>query len=659
MSRGPGGTGSAHKPDGFREISTTTLPNGWKAMAQEQMNFQAEVSRLLEIVAHSLYSEKGIFLRELISNAADACDRLRHAALTQSDLLGDDSSFRIRLKVDPAASTLTIADNGIGMNRQELIDNLGTIARSGTAAFMQQLENKQEGANLIGQFGVGFYSAFMVADRVEVSTRRAGEAEGWDWSSDGKGAFTIAESAAAPARGTRIVLHLQKGEEEYLDPHRIRQIVATYSDHIAVPVVLESNKEDEPDDTLNAASALWTRPKNEITEEQYREFYHHVGHTFDDPWLRLHFKAEGVMEYTGLLFIPSQKPFDLFHPDRKPGVRLYVKRVFITEDCAELLPPYLRFLRGIVDTEDLPLNVSRELLQNNPRLAKIRQALCKKVLGELKQKAKDAPEEYARFWETFGSVLKEGLYEDGQQRESLLELARFRSTGRDGLVSLADYVADMQAGQDAIYTITGDDPQALARSPQLEGFAAKDVEVLLLSDPVDDFWLSAVPDYQGKPFKSVTRGGADLDKIGGDDDKADAPENKDDAARPGLDALIAFVKLTLKDQVKDVRVSARLTTSPVCLVADEGDLDMHLERLLKQQRQLDRTSRRILEINAGHAMVKALAAQVGKEGAGSLVEDAAWLLLDQARIIEGETLPDAAAFSRRLSALVEKGLLAG
>jgi molecular chaperone HtpG len=524
---------------------------------------------------------------------------------------------------------------------------------------MQQLENKQEGANLIGQFGVGFYSAFMVADRVDVSTRRAGEAEGWHWSSDGKGAFTIEEDQDAPARGARIVLHLKKGEEEYLDPHRIRRIVATYSDHIAVPVVLESSKEDEPDETLNAASALWTRPKSEITEEQYKEFYHHVGHTFDDPWLRLHFKAEGVMEYTGLLFIPSQKPFDLFHPDRKPGVRLYVKRVFITEDCAELLPPYLRFLRGIVDTEDLPLNVSRELLQNNPRLAKIRQALCKKVLGELKQKAKDAPEEYARFWDTFGSVLKEGLYEDGQQRESLLELARFRSTRRDGLVSLADYVADMQEGQEAIYTITGDDPQALARSPQLEGFAAKGVEVLLLSDPVDDFWLSAVPDYQGKPFKSVTRGGADLDKIGGDDEKAGEAEKKDDAAKPGLDALIAFVKLTLKDQVKDVRVSARLTSSPVCLVADEGDLDMHLERLLKQQRQLDRTSRRILEINADHAVVKALAAQVGKEGAGSVVEDAAWLLLDQARIIEGEALPDAAAFSRRLSALVEKGLLAG
>jgi len=627
-------------------------------MAEEQLNFQAEVSRLLDIVAHSLYSEKEIFLRELISNAADACDRLRHAALTQSGLLGEDTSFKIRLKTDPAARTLIIADNGIGMNRQELIDNLGTIARSGTAAFVQQLGNKAEGANLIGQFGVGFYSAFMVAERVEVSTRRAGEAEGWLWTSDGKGAFTVAEDENAPPRGTRIVLHLRKGDEEYLDAGRLRQIVHTYSDHIAVPVVLESKKEDEPDETLNAASALWTRPKSEITEEQYKEFYHHVGHAFDDPWLRLHFKAEGVMEYTGLLFIPSQKPFDLFHPDRKPGVRLYVKRVFITEDCAELLPPYLRFLRGIVDTEDLPLNVSRELLQNNPRLAKIRTALCKKVLGELKQKAEQAPEEYARFWETFGAVLKEGLYEDGQQRETLLELARFRSTRRNGWISLADYVKDMQPGQDAIYTISGDDPKALARSPQIEGFAAKNVEVLLLSDPVDDFWLSMVPDYMGKRFKSVTRGGADLDKIG-DAGKADGKDEKKAEETPGIDALIAFVKLALKDQVKDVRVSARLTSSPVCLVADEGDLDMHLERLLKQQNQLDRSSQRILEINPGHALVKALAGQVGKDGAGPVVEDAAWLLLDQARIVEGEPLPDASAFARRLCTLVERGLLAG
>ncbi len=633
-------------------------------MAQEEMQFQAEVSRLLDIVAHSLYSEKEIFLRELISNASDACDRLRYAALTQPELMKDESSFAIRLKVDPTAKTLTIADNGIGMARQDLIDNLGTIARSGTAAFVEQLESKPEGSSLIGQFGVGFYSAFMVAKQVEVSTRKAGEAEGWRWTSDGQGAFTIAEDGEAPARGTRIVLHLREGDEEYMDPMRIRQIVSTYSDHIAVPVILESRKEDEPDQTLNAASALWTRPKSEITEEQYKEFYHHVGHTFDEPWLRLHFKAEGMLEYTGLLFIPSTKPFDLFHPDRKTGIKLYVKRVFITDDCSELLPPYLRFLRGIVDTEDLPLNVSRELLQNNPRLAKIRTALTKRILSELKKKAEKAPEEYATFWNTFGPVFKEGLYEDQGQREALLELARFRSTANQGgagtdLVSLADYVGRMKPGQDAIYTITGGDPEALAKSPQIEGFVAKGIEVLLLSDAVDDFWLTAIPDYDGKAFKSVTRGGADLENIDKLEGADESDEKKADENSPALDALIAFVKLTLKDKVKDVRSSARLTSSPVCLVADEGDMDMHLERLLKQQNQLEHSSARILEINPDHALVKALAAQVGKEGGGAVVEDAAWLLLDQALIIEGEPLPDAAAFSRRLSSLVERGLISG
>ncbi|NIA71098.1 molecular chaperone HtpG [Pelagibius litoralis] len=628
-------------------------------MAQEEMQFQAEVSRLLDIVAHSLYSEKEIFLRELISNASDACDRLRYAALTQPELMGEDGSFAIRLKADPGAKTLTIADNGIGMGRQDLIDNLGTIARSGTAAFVEQLESKPEGTSLIGQFGVGFYSAFMVAKQVEVSTRKAGEAEGWRWTSDGQGAFSVAEDGEAPAHGTRIVLHLRDGDEEYLDPMRIRQIVATYSDHIAVPVILESRKEDEPDQTLNAASALWTRPKSEITEEQYKEFYHHVGHTFDEPWLRLHFKAEGVLEYTGLLFIPSTKPFDLFHPDRKTGIKLYVKRVFITDDCSELLPSYLRFLRGIVDTEDLPLNVSRELLQNNPRLAKIRSALVKRVLGELKKKAAKAPEEYATFWNTFGAVFKEGLYEDQAQRDTLIELARFRSTAGEGLVSLADYVARMKPGQDAIYTITGGDPEALAKSPQIEGFVAKGVEVLLLSDPVDDFWLTAVPDYDAKPFKSVTRGGADLDKVAKPEGEEESDTEKSEDSSPALDALIAFVKLTLKDAVKDVRPSGRLTSSPVCLVADEGDMDMHLERLLKQQNQLERSSARILEINPDHALIKALSDQVGKDGAGGVLEDAAWLLLDQALVMEGEPLPDAAAFSRRLSALVERGLVSG
>ena len=634
-------------------------------MSEEKLSFQAEVSRLLDIVANSLYSNKEIFLRELISNASDACDRLRHQALTEPALTSDDPDFRIQLSLDKKAKTLTIADNGLGMNRQDLIDNLGTIARSGTAAFMEQVEDKKDGAGLIGKFGVGFYSAFMVADQVTVATRRAGETEGWQWISDGKGEFTIEESGDAPARGTCITLHLRKDQGEYLEPARIRQIVKTYSDHISIPIQMapiepkgESEGEDASLDTLNAASALWTRAKSEISDEQYQEFYHHVGQAFDEPWMRLHFKAEGKIEYTGLLFIPSTKPFDLFHPDRKQHVKLYVKRVFITDDCSELLPPYLRFLRGVIDTEDLPLNISRELLQNNPMLTKIRQAVSKRMITELGKKMKKDAEGYETFWENFGPVLKEGIYEDQDQREKLLELARFRSSTAEGTTTLAGYLERMKEGQEAIYYISGDDAENLLKSPQLEGFAAKGIEVLLFTDPVDEFWLSMVPEFQGKAFKSATRAGTDLSSIKKDateDEKEEEEEKEDNAA---LDPLIAFVKLTLKDAVKDVRSSNRLTSSAVCLVSAEGDMDMHLERLMKQHNQLDQSASRILEINPDHAVIKALCAQIGKDGAGSELEDAAHLLLDQARIAEGESLPDPAAFAARLSKLLEKGLAA-
>ena len=632
-------------------------------MSEQKLSFQAEVSQLLDIVANSLYSNKEIFLRELISNASDACDRLRYAALTQPDLTGDDAEYKIALACDAKTRRVIVSDNGIGMNREELVENLGTIAHSGTAAFVHQLEDKPEGVNLIGRFGVGFYSAFMVAETVEVLSRKAGEAEGWRWASDGHGEFTISESEDAPARGTRITLELKKGQEEFLDPLRLERIVRTYSDHIAVPVVLAK---DGVEETLNAASALWTRPKSEISDEQYKEFYHHVAHAFDEPWLRLHFKAEGVIEYTGLLYVPSTKPFDLFQPERKHGVKLYVKRVFITDDCEGLVPPYLRFLRGIVDSEDLPLNINRETLQSNPVLAKIGNAVTKRTLNELKKKAKKAPEEYATFWSNFGGVLKEGLYEDEGRRETLFELVRFPSTrGGDG-TSLADYLGRMPEGQDAIYYISGEDTESLRESPQLEGFAAKGVEVLFMTDPVDEFWLPAIAEYQGKPFKSVTRGGADLAKIA---DRAEAPAEADQAdqaeAAPGIDTLVAFVKLALKDQVKDVRASERLTDSPVCLVADEGDMDMHLERLLKQHRQIDQTSRRILEINPRHSLIRRLSneletkgtagGETGTDGPGAPLEEAARLLLDQARILEGEPLPDPGAFARRLAMLVERG----
>jgi len=620
-------------------------------IAAETRTFQAEVSRLLDIVAHSLYSDKEIFLRELISNASDACDRLRYAAVTEPSLAEGDANYRVVLTPVKSSRTLTVADNGTGMNHDELIENLGTIARSGTAAFLKELSgDAKPDMSLIGQFGVGFYSAFMVADRVEVLSRKAGEDEGWRWVSDGQGSFTVEPAPNVP-RGARITLHMREGDDEFLEPHRLRQIVKTYSDHIALPIVLaDGNKEA----TINTASALWTRPRSEITPEQYKEFYHHVGHGFDEPWLTVHARAEGVLEYTYLLFVPSQKPFDLFDPERKPRVKLYVRRVFITDEGTELLPGYLRFIKGIVDSEDLPLNVSREMLQANPMVARMRQQLTRRVLTELAKKASEAPEEYAKFWDAFGAVLKEGLYEDREQRETLLPLARFRSTTRDGLLSLDDYLAAMKPGQEAIYTITGDTLDLLKKSPQLEGFRARGVEVLLLTDPIDEFWVSAIATYNEKPFKSVTRGGADLDKIAPPDDAEATADQYEPPAK--LASLIAIFKLALGDAVKDVRSSERLTDSAVCLVAEEGDIDMHLERLLKQHRQLDSAAKRILELNPRHRLIERLAASVGDTGASEQLSEFAWLLLDQARIVEGEQLPDPPAFARRLAALLERGL---
>ena len=620
-------------------------------MTAEKHNFEAEVSRLLEIVAHSLYSEREVFLRELISNASDACDRLRYLALTEPDLVKGDAAYRITLTADTAARTLTVADNGIGMSRAELIDNLGTIARSGTSAFVKNLSGDQrKDMALIGQFGVGFYSAFMVADQVEVLSRKAGETEAHLWVSDGKGDYTV-DAAAKDSRGTIVTLHLKDDATEFTDPARLRAIVKRHSDHIALPIVLHDQGKDE---TINAASALWLRPKSEITPEQYREFYHHVGHAFDEPWLTIHNRAEGTLEYTSLLFVPSATPFDLFEPERKHRVKLYVRRVFVTDDCQPLLPAYLRFLKGIVDSEDLPLNVSREMLQSNPTLARMRAQITKRVLGELAKKAKDAPDEHAQFWDNFGAVLKEGLYEDREHRDELLVLARFRSTAGDGLVSLDAYIVRMKPGQKAIYTISGDTPERVARSPQLEGFRARGVEVLLLTDPVDEFWLPALGAYKDTPFKSATRGAAELDGLATDaKDKTEPPQAGGDTV-----SLIALMKLSLGDAVKDVRVSTHLTDSAVCLVADEGDLDMRLERLLRQHQKLDQASKRILEINPKHPLIARLADLAGKDGAANALGDFAWVLLDQARILEGEQLPDPPAFARRLSNLLAKGLAA-
>ena len=616
-------------------------------MTEERHEFQAEVSRLLHIVANSLYSEQEIFLRELISNASDACERLRYAAITQPELIADDPELNIVISVDPGKRTLTIADNGIGMNRDDLIESLGTIARSGTMAFLDQL---QDGAsiNQIGQFGVGFYSAFMVADSVAVTSRKAGEAAGWLWVSDGSGSYTIAEAKAA--RGTTVELSLKKEAAEYLKAERLRKIIKTYSDHVALPIVLEG----KDGGTVNTASALWTRAKKDITAEQYTEFYHHVGHMFDDPWLTIHNRVEGKIEYTVLLFVPSAPPFDLFDPQRQHCIKLYVKRVFITDQCEELVPPYLRFLRGIVDSEDLSLNISREMLQNNPLLAKIRRTIVKRVLKELAKKADKAPDEYASFWTNFGAVLKEGLYEDGDHRTDILKLARFRSTASgDDLVSFAEYVGRMKDGQTAIYTISGDDHATLRRSPQLEGFVARGLEVLLLSDPIDDFWPGVVGTYEDTPFKSITHGAADLDAISPQPAEGEAADDKDESQ---LDTLIALLKLSLGEAVKDVRASSRLTDSAVCLVADEGQVDMHLERILKQHNRIDTAAPRVLEINPKHSLIRALDKRAREQGAATDLEDAAHLLLDQARIVEGEPLADPAAFARRLSSVLAKSI---
>jgi molecular chaperone HtpG len=610
----------------------------------ETFSFQTEVGQLLDIVAGSLYSNREIFLRELVSNASDACDKLRYEALTNASLLDGDQNLQIQISIDNKAKTLSISDNGIGMNHGDLLETLGTIARSGTSNFLNSLEDsKKTDLGLIGQFGVGFYSAFMVATQVDVITRKAGETDAWLWSSDGKGEFTIAPSEQ-DTKGTSVILHLKKDAKEFLEDARIRHIIRTYSDHISFPVLLG-------EDALNTASAVWTRPAKDITPEQHTEFYHHIGHAYDQPWLTIHNSVEGMLSYTNLLYIPSSPPFDLYEPERKSHVKLYVNRVFITDDTKGLLPTYLRFLKGIVDSEDLSLNVSREMLQTDPKLSKLKSGLTKRVIGELRKKANKAPEEYEAFWHNFGAVLKEGLVEDANLRDKLLEICRFRSTHEGPLTSLTDYISRLKDGQDAIYYISGEDTKNIEKSPHLEGFKAKGVEVLFLSDSVDEYWLQHVTEFEGKSFKSITRGDVNLDEINGVDKDED---KKDDAQDASIDQLIAVIKTELGDLVKDVRASKRLTDSPVCLVADDGDMDVSLERMLKRHGQLQNGTPRVLELNPKHAIVKKLAQLVPSEDTpvDELLKDTAHLLLDQARIADGEVPTDPIEFGRRLSSLM-------
>lgn len=618
---------------------------------KETFSFQTEVGQLLDIVAGSLYSNREIFLRELVSNASDACDKLRYEALTNPSLAETLDLFSVSLQTNKKAKTLSVSDNGIGMNHDDLLETLGTIAKSGTGAFLNSLKDGKKGdLGLIGQFGVGFYSAFMVSDCVEVLTRKAGEEKSWQWSSDGKGEFTI-EPGHREVCGTTVVLHLKKDAKEFLEEARIRHIIKTYSDHISFPVMFDG-------ETLNSASAIWTRAPKDVTEEEHTEFYHHTSHAFDKPWLTLHSRVEGSVSHTSLLYVPSMAPFDLYDAERKSHVKLYVNRVFISENTKGLVPAYLRFLRGVVDSEDLTLNVSREMLQSDPKLAKIKAALSKKVIGALKKKASKAPQEYAEFWGNFGAVLKEGLIEDPSLRDRLLEISRFSSTLNGELTSLSDYVGRCKEGQDAIYYMTGDDAKKISQSPHLEGFKAKGVEVFLLSDHVDEFWLQHITEFEGKTFKSVTRGATDLDKISGDEE---AEGDNDDAEPSSLNDLLIAIKMELGGSVKDVRPSKRLTDSPVCLIADDGDMDVNMERLLKQHGQLTDGMPRILELNPDHMIIKKMAERAKGSDAASdaLLKDAAHLLLDQARIADGEAPADPAEFGRRLSAILDSALSQG
>ena len=614
----------------------------------EKHDFQAEVSKVLNIVVNSLYSHSEVFLRELISNASDACDKLRYAALTHPDLMKDHGAFEIILKPDKAAKTLTITDNGIGMSKDELINNLGTIARSGSAEFASHLtgDNKKD-INLIGQFGVGFYSAFMVASLVEVISKKAGDEVGYKWTSEGNGSFTIEQDDTAKT-GTTIILHLKKEFEEYTDPMRLRFVVKQYSDHISVPIVLENGKEKE---TLNSSSALWMRPKADITEEQYRDFYRALTHNFDEPWLTLHYKAEGIIEYNALLFIPSKAPFDMFQPDKKHGLNLYVNRVFISNEVEELLPHYLRFVQGVIDTTELPLNVSREMLQHTPVLGKIKKGIVTRILEEMKKKSADK-EAYNKFWKEFGVVFKEGLYEEPENVKKIAPLCRFYSSKVDGLVTLEEYLSRMVDGQKNIYYLTGDDLTVLKNNPSLEGFTAKGIEVLLLTDPIDEFWPQVFTEWDGKKILPIAYPDKDFEQI------KSLNEATGESLEEGMQKLLLErVKTVLKDQVSDVKITTRLNKSPVALVAGQGQMSIHLERLMKQhgQKQLF-ASTRILELNPRHTLVKKLAQAIFDKADEEKINNAVWILYDEARAIEGEPLVDPAGFIEKINAFMEKGL---
>ena len=617
----------------------------------ETFEFQAEVQQVLRLVIHSLYSHKDIFLRELVSNASDACDKLRFEALRDPSLQAESGELRIELSTDRDARTLSLRDTGIGMSRAELIENLGTIARSGTRQFLEALEASQKAdANLIGQFGVGFYSAFIVADRVSVTSRRAGSDEAWVWSSAGDGRYTLEAAPADAPRGTQIVLHLKDGEDEYLDGWKLRSLVRSYSDHIAFPIRLPVEKDGKATDefeTINQAAALWTRAKSDLSDEEYQAFYKHLSHDFQDAAAWTHNRVEGNQNFVSLLYVPAKAPFDFqFNRDERKGLKLYVKRVFIMDAAEQMLPAYLRFVRGVVDSDDLPLNVSRELLQDTRQLEKLKSALTRRVLDLLERIAKDEPEKYLDLWREFGGVLKEGLAEDTANRERLGKLLRFSSTREDrvdALVSLDNYIERMKAGQEAIYYLTADGWNAARNSPQLEALRARGVEVLLLHERIDEWMIGHLHEYAGKKLQHVAKGELPLDALGEPADKA-----AQEASAKAAEGVVAKLKAALGDKVRDVRVSRRLTDSPTCLVLEEYDMALHMQRLMKAAGHAVPAAAPILEINPAHPLLARFEAEADATRCGDL----AMLLFEQAQLAEGAALDDPAGFVRRMNTLL-------
>ena len=621
---------------------------------KETHAFEADVAKLLHMMVHSVYSDRDVFLRELISNSADACERLRYEAIASPALLGSDSTFRITLAIDADKKTLTVEDNGVGMNREELVHELGTIAHSGTRAFLEKVEaskNDGAGAALIGQFGVGFYSAFMVADKVDVISRRAGSEEAWQWSSDGKGTYSVAQVALAdaPKRGTRVLLHLMQDATSYTERFTLERIVRAQSGHVPVPIAIVEKPGAEPAEVADGA-ALWTKAKSEISAADYTDFYRSIAAQFDEPAMTIHFRAEGRQEYTALAFVPGSRPFDLFDPDRKGRIKLYVKRVFITDD-ADVLPRYLRFVRGLIDSADMPLNVSREMIQESPILTAIQKGVTNRILSELEKLAGSDSDAYGKIWDNFGAVLKEGTYEDFERRDALLALSRFKTTASaTGWRSLKDYVSSLKENQTAIYYIAGDDIARVETSPHLEGFRARGVEVLFLTDPVDSFWVASGTSFDGKPFKSITQGAADLTAI----PVIESKRQPSSEVEKSVASFLAFIKAELGDAVSDVRPSDRLMDSAVCLVAPDRGPDRQLEKLLAGTGRLKVSTKPILEINPHHDIIKKLS--LLGDGDRSFKQDVAHLLFDEARILEGDRPENPRKFSDRLANIISRSI---